>query len=490
MESTIATEAGPGVTQVRSLDASVQGFDHTYASEEPHSEESQSLKENITPTKNSINRWHLSKALWNVWWLEVSSSLLGLGCLLAIVIILSVHDERPLPNWPDLISINSLIAIFTAVFKAALILPIAEGIGQLKWTWYRQPQRLDDIVLFDNATRGPWGCLLLIIKQLPRPRKAYLAGLGAFITIAALAVDPISKAMIEHRACALSRQPTAAEGAEIPRTNTYMASRGVVTNPRATLDYAMEVALTNGLTKQEEAAALIKFNCSTGNCTFKEENKDYFFSSLAMCYSCQNITDEILAPKTNSKGTTGTRKWTLPSGPQVSEGISRAMLSAATNSYRLFDDDDEPFFSFDTLMLTNPHCEGPDNECMFNSRYTEAIASRCRLDLCVKRYYGEVRNGIYIEEEDSSTMRLSRNALVQVTSAMPQIAWVLVTNTSLVDGQEIQCSATMKESDMKSPMQPDWKLVLKGMCVGDGNDGVGGDPTSTRGLTHRKRQHH
>lgn len=46
------------------------------------------------------------------------------------------------------------------------------GIGQLKWTWYRQPQRLDDIVLFDNATRGPWGCLLLIIKQLPRPRKA------------------------------------------------------------------------------------------------------------------------------------------------------------------------------------------------------------------------------------------------------------------------------------------------------------------------------
>lgn len=129
MESTIATEAGPGVTQVRSLDASVQGFDHTYASEEPHSEESQSLKENITPTKNSINRWHLSKALWNVWWLEVSSSLLGLGCLLAIVIILSVHDERPLPNWPDLISINSLIAIFTAVFKAALILPIAEGMS-------------------------------------------------------------------------------------------------------------------------------------------------------------------------------------------------------------------------------------------------------------------------------------------------------------------------------------------------------------------------
>lgn len=114
--------------------------------------------------------------------------------------------------------------------------------------------------------------------------------------------------MIEHRGCAPSRQPTVTEVAEVPRTNLYMAGRGVVTIPKATLDYPMEVALTNGLTKQEETEGLIQFNCSTGNCTFKEEGKDYYFSSLAMCYSCQNVTDEINLNKTESKGTTLSRK--------------------------------------------------------------------------------------------------------------------------------------------------------------------------------------
>lgn len=57
----------------------------------------------------------------------------GFGCaiaalaLMAICIILRVHANNPLPEWPYSITINALIAIFTVVLKAGVALPLAEG---------------------------------------------------------------------------------------------------------------------------------------------------------------------------------------------------------------------------------------------------------------------------------------------------------------------------------------------------------------------------
>lgn len=80
-------------------------------------------KQPDTPPESGLSvEW-----IWSVWWVEMFSSVLALECISAIVIILSVYRGQPLPNWPKLISISSLIAVFTAVFKAALILPVAEG---------------------------------------------------------------------------------------------------------------------------------------------------------------------------------------------------------------------------------------------------------------------------------------------------------------------------------------------------------------------------
>jgi hypothetical protein len=61
------------------------------------------------------------------WLPEVTSVLLACIAFSAIVVTLAVHQNRPLPQWPGLISINALIAIFTTIFKAALIMPVAEG---------------------------------------------------------------------------------------------------------------------------------------------------------------------------------------------------------------------------------------------------------------------------------------------------------------------------------------------------------------------------
>jgi hypothetical protein len=131
--------------------------------------------------KNNIS--HRSHKFTDQWIWELLSCCVALLCLLAIITVLAIHRDRPLPQWPRMISINSLIAIFTALMKAALIFPIAEGditasprsidfllilnvgISQAKWIWFqRQPRNLSDFQDFDSASRGPWGSLLLLTK--------------------------------------------------------------------------------------------------------------------------------------------------------------------------------------------------------------------------------------------------------------------------------------------------------------------------------------
>lgn len=60
------------------------------------------------------------------WVLESLSCGMAVACLIAVIAILAVYQDKPLPTVPDAISINSWVSIFTAVMKAAVMLPVAE----------------------------------------------------------------------------------------------------------------------------------------------------------------------------------------------------------------------------------------------------------------------------------------------------------------------------------------------------------------------------
>ena len=118
----------------------------------------------------------LAKAVIGVMWLpEIISLLLALLALLAIIILLALRKDKPLPNWPSLLNINSLVAIFSSMLKAALLFPIAECINELKWLWFANHQPVSDFDRFDSASRGPWGALKLLLKH----PSDYLTSLGA-----------------------------------------------------------------------------------------------------------------------------------------------------------------------------------------------------------------------------------------------------------------------------------------------------------------------
>lgn len=97
------------------------------------------------------------------WWWELFSCLVSICCCAAIVGVLLYYDGKPQPQYlvPG-VTLNAYISVFAAVAKAALILPVSEAIGQLKWLWFKEEANLYDFYTFDGASRGPWGALMLL----------------------------------------------------------------------------------------------------------------------------------------------------------------------------------------------------------------------------------------------------------------------------------------------------------------------------------------
>ena len=122
---------------------------------------------------------------------------LSLGCIVAIVIVLAVMHHRSLSEWSLPISPNALISVFTTISKSAMLLTMAEGMGQLKWVYFqRKAQKLRDFEHYDNASRGPWGSLKLITFIGGRH---LAASAGALIIILSLAMDPFAQQVLDYR---------------------------------------------------------------------------------------------------------------------------------------------------------------------------------------------------------------------------------------------------------------------------------------------------
>lgn len=70
---------------------------------------------------NFCGRWFSN------WAMDTMSCAIAFLCLGAIFGILYKHQGLPLPQWPLNITINALVAVFTAIFKMALLVPVADG---------------------------------------------------------------------------------------------------------------------------------------------------------------------------------------------------------------------------------------------------------------------------------------------------------------------------------------------------------------------------
>ena len=103
------------------------------------------------------------------WWaLEIINWLLAALAFGMICLTLGIHKDRPVPQWPSSITLNSLLSLLSLLGQWGLTGLAAKSIGQLKWLFFVQrDRRLRHFDTFDEASRSPWGSFLLLTGAWP-----------------------------------------------------------------------------------------------------------------------------------------------------------------------------------------------------------------------------------------------------------------------------------------------------------------------------------
>ena len=222
------------------------------------------------------------------WLLEIISWWLSALCMAAIVGVLIYYRDKTLPRWPGGLTLNAFIATLSRISGAALILPVSEALGQLKWSWFQKDSKeMWDFEIFDNASRGPWGALLLLVRTKGRA----LAAVGALVMLFSLALDPVFQQVVDFpERWALNGKSS------IPRVVKYAPYVGVdIKNgrPTAQQDQAIQVVAetfffgngTQPMPFGNGTRADVPLSCPSSNCTWP------LYETLGVCSSCTPVPE-------------------------------------------------------------------------------------------------------------------------------------------------------------------------------------------------------
>ncbi|OCL11352.1 hypothetical protein AOQ84DRAFT_386904 [Glonium stellatum] len=206
------------------------------------------------------------------WFWEFCGVLLALSALTAIVITLIKFDGAVVPRMPLGFTLNTVVSALATVAKAALLMSVAAALSQFKWIWVQEQgvsRPLRDLQLFDDASRGPWGALMMLFNT----RVFHVTSIGALITILALALDPSVQQLIST-----GQRSVYADSVEasLNRAENFTASSSGI------LEYPMREAILIGALSSTAIPEHMP-SCPTGNCTWP------IFDTLALCSKCNTL---------------------------------------------------------------------------------------------------------------------------------------------------------------------------------------------------------
>ncbi|OHF01925.1 hypothetical protein CORC01_02803 [Colletotrichum orchidophilum] len=295
------------------------------------------------------------KPLWRIWAWEVFCIFLSVSSFFLIVAVLCSYDQQPLPDWPLNITLNTFLAFFTTLAKAAFMLPVSVAISQSQWSWFLKDRPLHDLHLFDQASRGPWGSVML----LKRIRYTHFVSLGAVLMVVSALTSPITQLAINYP---VRDSVALREEAKAPAVRNMTSDDDRM---NAGSRRALVLATLSDSTGFLEPIAPTGAFCSTGNCTFER------YQSLGICVKTANITSHLRVEEFDSPDMIDTlvlgfpkpdaKVWraSLPSGLEMAHQTPLAAMVDMLNGSETFafqDDEDlkQTRISSFTVVYTNP----------------------------------------------------------------------------------------------------------------------------------------
>ncbi|KAJ6006317.1 hypothetical protein N7451_004261 [Penicillium sp. IBT 35674x] len=209
------------------------------------------------------------------WKLELFACLAFLTALAAMVATMYPHQGKPLPQWPFRVSVNTLLAIYGGVIKAATLYVVGSCVAQLQWSWFLSERPLIDLSRLADLSHGdiPGAFRWLWSNHIREP----LITIGAIIVLASFAIEPFIQ------------QLTSLLRVYHGRTN-YVVRRSGVSSAQSG-DPEIAQAILSGLVGGPDP--LTSTGCTTGNCTFSTS-----YTSAGICSACEDISSSITVMKT------------------------------------------------------------------------------------------------------------------------------------------------------------------------------------------------
>lgn len=106
--------------------------------------------------------WKLRRLLSDLWFWEAVACMFVLAISAAIGQQLKSLDGQYTATRTRSWSPTSALALAVTIAKAAMLMPVASAISQLKWHSFKEKQELDNMDTFDGASRGVLGSLRLL----------------------------------------------------------------------------------------------------------------------------------------------------------------------------------------------------------------------------------------------------------------------------------------------------------------------------------------
>jgi hypothetical protein len=132
--------------------------------------------------ERKLAEYNASENVFKRWLFEMMSWFVSASCMVAIICIYLHIKGRTLSQGGSYLTWTNVLG---KISSAALIVPTSEALGQLKWHWFHKSQAMWDFEIFDKASRGPLGALMLLFRTKGRS----LAALGALLIVLLLAID-------------------------------------------------------------------------------------------------------------------------------------------------------------------------------------------------------------------------------------------------------------------------------------------------------------
>ncbi|KAF2430985.1 hypothetical protein EJ08DRAFT_206377 [Tothia fuscella] len=225
---------------------------------------------------------YVSRLFVNGWVWEFLSWIVSALCVSGMAFVLGLYNDKRVPiKWPLGITLNAYISVLSAISKYALAVPVDEALGQLRWLYFSdRPRNLIDFELFDDASRGPWGSLALIIHTKAKS----LVSLGASITLLSLALDPFYQQLVTY-----PQRPSDLDRSTVSRIVKYSTDDSLFVNSSNAIYFGSDSAIGSVMRSFYAYPSLFQVPemapfCASNDCAWPP------FNTLSVCSQCEDIS--------------------------------------------------------------------------------------------------------------------------------------------------------------------------------------------------------